>query len=70
MSKPTIHVRARFDGRVLIPELPIDVPEGAVLELWGTSEDERRVPQLGTAKGRVTMAEDFDATPEEFEAYL
>lgn len=70
MSKPTIHVRARFDGRVLIREHPLDVPEGAVLELWGTSEGERQAPELGTAAGRVTMAEDFDATPEEFEACL
>ena len=32
-----VHVRTRFDGRVFVPEAPLDLPIGATLEgtAWG-----------------------------------
>ena len=32
-----VHVRTRFDGRVFVPEAPLDLPVGATLEgtAWG-----------------------------------
>ncbi len=34
-AEAPIHLRARFDGRAFVPETPVDVPEGTVVELWG-----------------------------------
>jgi len=28
------HIRARFDGHVFVPDRPLDLPEGTVLEGW------------------------------------
>jgi len=28
------HIRARFDGHVFVPDRPVDLPEGTLLEGW------------------------------------
>lgn len=65
-----IHVRARFDGHVFVPETPVDVLEGTVVELWGEPATEgkpRRMP--GSAKGLVEVRDDFDDPISDFEDY-
>ena len=34
-----IHLRARYDGHVLVPEEPIDLPQGMVLEFEAWAAD-------------------------------
>ena len=32
MTPVSVHVRTRFDGRVFVPEEPVDMPAGTMLE--------------------------------------
>ena len=72
MGEAPIHLRARYDGRALILEEPVDLPQGVVLDLWAESakvqKKARRKP--GSAKGLITMREDFDDPIPGFEDYL
>ena len=67
-----IHLRARFDGRTFVPETPVDVPEGTVVELWGEPAETNAPtkPQFGSAKGLIDMRSDFDDPLEEFAEYV
>jgi hypothetical protein len=44
-----VTLRARFDGRVFVPEGPVDLPPGKVLEL--------RVEEVEGAEGTVEVVE-------------
>jgi hypothetical protein len=64
-------ISAHFDGKVIVPDEPIQLPVGqslrVVVEL-AIAERPRR--QLGTLKGSVRyIAEDFDAALDEFKEY-
>lgn len=52
--------RARFDGQVLIPECPLDLPEGSVVEIRAT------VIQAPTAalQALTKVAADFPDNPD------
>ena len=66
-----IHFRARLDGRTLVLEEPLDLPQGVVLDLWTnpTEEPKPRVP--GSAKGLpFYMSEDFDDPLDDFKEYM
>ena len=67
-----IRLRARFDGRAFVPETPVDVPVGTVLEMWAEpSATEPRPPRkAGSAKGLVWMRDDFDAPLDDFAEYM
>ena len=45
-----------------MPESPVDVPEGTLVELWvgPTSIDSPPVLRFGSAKGLIQMGDDFD----------
>jgi hypothetical protein len=72
MGFEPVHVRARYDGHVFVPETPVDLPEGAVLEgLVEERKDERPRRQPGSAKGLpFYMADDFDDPLEDFAEYM
>ena len=52
--------RARFDGQVLIPEHPLDLPEGSVVEILAT------LIQTPTSalQALTKLAADFPANPD------
>lgn len=64
-----IHVRARYDGHVLVLEEPADLPQGVVLELSVSPMEERSPREPGSAKGKIWMSDDFDAPLEDFAEY-
>lgn len=71
MGFEPVHVRARFDGHTFVPETPVDVPKGTMLNGWTESEPERLEPRKpGTAKGLVWMSDDFDDPLEDFAEYM
>ena len=72
MSETAIHLRARYDGRALILEEPADLPQGVLLDLWAESAKVQEKPRrkAGSAKGLITMREDFDDPIPGFEDYL
>ena len=54
-------VKARFDGRVFIPEGPVDLPVGSVLEIpLPNSDSTDSKPLLALAE----LAEQFPSDPE------
>lgn len=65
-----VHVRARVrHGRLVVDE-PVDLPEGTVIELEGKApSDPARRPRFGSMAGRIKIAADFDALPDEFTEY-
>jgi len=72
MGFDPVHVRARFDGHAFVPETPVDLPEGAVLEGWAQAKPEERPRrQPGSAKGLpFYMSGDFDEPLEDFAEYM
>ncbi len=71
-AEAPIHVRARFDGRAFVPETPVDVAEGTVVELWGATapnDQSRPKPRFGSARGLIEMRNDFDDPVPGFEDY-
>jgi hypothetical protein len=80
MGFEPVHVRARFDGHTFVPEAPVDVPEGTILEGWLSEQKvegkawvkpgpgEPRKP--GSAKGLIWMSDDFDDPLEDFAEYV
>jgi len=71
MGFEPVHVRARFDGHVFVPETPVDVPEGTVWEGWVSDQKSVEAkPAFGNAKGKIHMADDFDDPIEGFAEYL
>lgn len=57
-----ITLRAKFDGRVLIPEEPVDLPVGKVLEVQVETVDE---PAL---HGLTKLIEELDQLPSDPDA--
>ncbi len=71
MGFESVHIRARFDGHTFVPEAPVDVPEGTVLNGWTEPKPEPGQPRKpGSAKGLpFFMSDDFDEPLEEFAEY-
>lgn len=60
---------ANFDGKVIVPDEPVQLPVGQPLRLTVTVEspDSPTIRQMGTLKGTVeTIAADFDAPLDDF----
>ena len=76
-------IKAHYDGKVLVPDEPLDLPPGrrvivhvsdAAAPEAGIDADatprRRREVKLGTAEGQGWMADDFDAPLEDFKDYM
>jgi hypothetical protein len=55
-----ITIKARFDGRVFVPEEPVNLPAGQVLELVISSPDEQRTPLMDL----IEIAKQFPSDPD------
>jgi hypothetical protein len=69
----TRSLTAHFDGKVIVPDEPVQLPIGqplrVVIEVQPATDRPRR--QLGTMKGTVEyMAPDFDAPLDDFKEYM
>jgi hypothetical protein len=72
----TLRIRAHFDGRVLVPDEPVDLPVNQPLDVevtpstngaGGTAEPRR----AGWGKAIIThIAPDFDEPLEDFREYM
>ena len=62
-------VKVRFDGRVFVPEEPVNIPAGSVLELTLPTPDAngQERPLIGLAKLAASFPSDPD-WPEDFAA--
>lgn len=70
MGFEPVHVRARFDGQVLVTETPIGAPAGTMFHLRTTEETRPNPkPTFGSAKGKIHMTDDFDDPLEDFAEY-
>jgi len=56
-------VKARFDGRVFIPEEPVDLPPGSVLEI-PLSNAAPPIPSLNPLVELAKLATEFPEDPE------
>ena len=66
-----IHFRVRYDGHTFVPLEPVNLPIGIVLDLWTKPIEESEPPrELGSAKGKVWMSEDFDDPLDDFKEYM
>jgi Protein of unknown function (DUF2281) len=66
-------IYAHFDGNVIVPDEPVQLPVGqrlrVVVDIEPPADPPRR--QLGTLKGTVEyMAPDFDAPLDDFKEYM
>jgi hypothetical protein len=64
---------AHFDGKVIVPDEPVQLPVGQPLRLVITVESPTRRPtrRLGTLKGTVQqISADFDAPLDDFKEYM
>jgi hypothetical protein len=50
-------LRARFDGRVLVPEEPVDLPRGPVLEVQVREMHERPAATMGGSENGLPVFE-------------
>ena len=60
MSETAIRLRARYDGRALILEEPADLPQSVLLDVWTEPQKTKTRCQVGSARGLITMREEFD----------
>lgn len=66
----SVHVRARVrNGRLVVDE-PVNLPEGTEVELEGeVSAPSPQRARFGSMAGRIKIADDFDALPDDFAEY-
>jgi hypothetical protein len=62
-------VKARFDGRVFVPEGPVDLPVGHVVEISIESPGKPQ-PLFGNCKGKLVVLVEDDEHLEDFKDYL
>ena len=58
----TTRLRARFDGRVLVPEGPVDLPQGPLLEVQ-LQPVEQPTATTGELTGLAKLARDLQELP-------
>jgi hypothetical protein len=66
-------ISAHFDGKVIVPDEPVQLPVGQRLRVVLEVESPTAPPprQLGPMKGSVEfMARDFDAPLDDFKKYV
>jgi len=60
----TTHLRARYDGRVLVPEQPVDLPVGHQLVVQIISVREDGSPSKGLLESLAELAETLPQNPD------
>ena len=59
------------DNHKLTIDVPREVPAGSVILTFTPAKPEpQKVPVFGCAKGKIWMADDFDAPLEDFKDYM
>ena len=59
------------NNRSITIEVPKDIPAGPViLTFTPVTEEKKKVPIFGCAKGQFRIADDFDAPLEDFKDYM
>jgi hypothetical protein len=62
-------VKARFDGRVFVPEEPVNLPVGHVVEVPLETEGKPQ-PHFGSCKGKLIVLVEDDDHLEDFKDYV
>lgn len=80
LETPPIKIKAHFDGKVFVPDVPVDLPVGTAIEAWAGLPIVREtlpanvfVRKPGSAKERgleLYMSDDFDEPLEDFKEYM
>jgi hypothetical protein len=60
----TTHLRARYDGRVLVPEQPVDLPVGHPLEVQVVAVHEPDRRAKGLLESLAELAETLPPNPD------
>jgi Protein of unknown function (DUF2281) len=68
---PVLTITAHFDGKVFIPDHPVDLKPGQrlLLHIQSTQNSEPTQIHAGSAKGEVTISPDFDVPLDDFRVY-
>ncbi len=66
-----VAITAHFDGKVFVPDQPVDLPPGQrlLLHIEATPSGVPAQIRAGSAKGEITIAADFDAPLDDFSEY-
>lgn len=71
-----VAIKGHFDGKVIIPDEPHDLRAGQAVIVQAEptegkiSSSPKRGPKAGSAKGKIWIADDFDAPLEDFADYM
>lgn len=72
-----VSIKGHFDGKVIVPDEPHDLRPGqtVIVQAEPVAESSRSLPRIGpraggSAKGKIWMADDFDAPLEDFKDYM
>lgn len=67
-----VAIKGHFDGKVIVPDEPVDLVLGQrlVVHIEPMAEETVAPREPGSAKGTVWMAPDFDAPLEDFKEYM
>jgi hypothetical protein len=66
-----VAIIGHFDGKVIVPDEPVDLPTGQrlIVHLEPAPNTDTKTILPGSAKGLVTMTDDFDAPLEDLAEY-
>ncbi|CAN5501139.1 hypothetical protein BH10PLA1_BH10PLA1_23290 [soil metagenome] len=71
-----VAIKGHFDGKVIVPDEPHDLRPGQTVIVQAEpavqADDKLQHPtrKAGSAKGKIWMADDFDAPLEDFKDYM
>jgi len=66
-----VAITGHFDGKVIVPDEPVDLPRGQRLLLHIEPEQASPVQVIrpGSAKGQIEISQDFDAPLDDMNHY-
>jgi hypothetical protein len=66
-----VAITGHFDGKVIVPDGPIDLPPGQrlLVHIEPAPKAQSQIIQPGSAKGQIEISEDFEAPLDDMNEY-
>jgi hypothetical protein len=68
---PMVAITGHFDGKVIVPDGPIDLPRGQrlLVHIEPAPNAQPQTIKAGSAKGQIEISEDFEAPLDDMNEY-